>query len=65
MIFRLKTLLVRAMEATCTAIDRIRPWQLVEYTPLRWLGCPSGLARWSAQLDERWGTGEWWEPGER
>ena len=32
--------------------------------PLRWLGCTRGLALWSSQLDEYWGTGVWREPEE-
>lgn len=58
----LKRLIVQALERGCNAIDCIRPWQLVYYTPLRWLGCPSGMALWSSQLDERWQTGEWKDP---
>jgi hypothetical protein len=51
--------LVRALLKGCRAVDDIKPRQLVYYTPLRWLGCPRGLAHWSDLLDQRWGTGVW------
>lgn len=54
-----KRLIVKGMSRTCWLIDGIRPGWIVGYTPLRWLGCPCGLALWSSKLDERWGTGEW------
>jgi hypothetical protein len=61
----LKRWLVAAMERSCSLIDQIRPWQIVAYTPLRWLGCPRGLAAWSDRLDQHWGTEVWSKPEEK
>lgn len=49
----MKRMIVIALEEACTATDRV-PWL--------WglLGCR--MARWSAALDERWGTGVWRAP---
>lgn len=54
---------VIALEAACTALDRIPAierdvgrWRLFRFGG--W-GCRIGLARRSAELDEHWGTGEW------
>lgn len=56
---RVRGWIVDALSTGCWLIDGIRPWQLVAWTPLRWLGCPRGMALWSDQLDQRWGTGRW------
>lgn len=54
--------IVVALETACEQVDRLWDWP----PPVRWLaamlGCPSGLAVWSARLDERWQTGVWTEP---
>jgi hypothetical protein len=53
--------IVSGLRDACTLADRLWSWP----PPFRWiaarLGCPSGLALWSAQLDERWRTGVWTE----
>jgi hypothetical protein len=54
----MRHLVVTAMERVCFALDwppvrRLLPW------PLTRLACPAGLALWSSELDERWGTGVW------
>lgn len=56
--------LVAVMESACDLIDRI-PWWLRAWNPLRWLGCPRGLALWSSELDERWQTGVWEPAGNK
>jgi hypothetical protein len=59
---KLKKFIVSAMSEVCYVIDGIRPYWLVSATPLRWLGCPRGLALWSSNLDEKWNTGVWEKP---
>jgi hypothetical protein len=50
----MRRLIVLAMLNGCGILDRLwLPW------PLTRLACPSGLALWSSELDERWGTGVW------
>jgi hypothetical protein len=60
-----KRFIVKAMERACWLIDGVRPWWLVWCTPLWRLGCPNGLAAWSDQLDQHWGTGVWKSPEEQ
>lgn len=59
MIRAIKLAIVASIEYGCHLVDHLWNWPL----PFRWiahlLGCPSGLALWSAKLDERWQTG-WW-----
>jgi hypothetical protein len=53
-----KRWIVRGMEDACDVLDRA-PFGIGYRTRL---GCPRGLALWSSQLDERWGTGVWTAP---
>jgi hypothetical protein len=55
-----KRALVQAMEFACAGVDRL-PDRL--HPLLGRLGCPSGLASWSAALDEKWKTGVWKKVG--
>jgi hypothetical protein len=48
----LKRWIVIGLERACSLLDRM---------PGQW-GCRIGLSQWSADLDERWETGEWKEP---
>lgn len=55
-----KRYVVTTLETLCRFIDNV-PWY---YRGEGWsrcgqIGCVMGLARWSAELDERWGTGVW------
>lgn len=54
----MKSFIVAALEWGCGRLDRVRwlPW------PLTLLRCPSGMAAWSARLDERWDAGVWEKP---
>lgn len=50
--------ITHTMDWICaTWLDPLWHWP----PPLRWvarrLGCPAGLGRWAAELDERWRTG--------
>jgi hypothetical protein len=52
----MRRLIVVAMVNACGTLDRMRP--LLPW-PLTRLACPSGLALWSSELDQRWGTRVW------
>lgn len=50
----MRRMIVAGLDHACSVVDRL-PWWT--YWPVkRWLGCPSGLALWSARLDDRWQT---------
>jgi hypothetical protein len=48
--------LVAALARGCRAVDAVAYRPLPVALPVRWR---CGFARWSARLDEHWGTGVW------
>ncbi len=50
-----KRILVKGLELACSFVD----WLPFGIGWRSGLGCPDGLARWSSNLDEKWGTGVW------
>lgn len=56
-----KRLLVIALDWLCGRIDAL-PWYEDGRQVCAGWGCRLGLARWSYQLDERWGTRAWERP---
>ena len=57
----MKRLVVIFLEWSCFVVDHLWNWPAPFWWVARWLGCPRGLAMWSSNLDERWGTGVWTE----
>lgn len=55
----LQKAIVVGLARGCEVIDRL-PFDIGVRTRL---GCPSDMALWSSQLDERWEVG-WWQPSE-
>lgn len=53
-----RLVIVAGLSRACLVVDRWLWWA----PGIRRLGCPSGMALWSSQLDERWHTGLWKEP---
>lgn len=56
-----KKFIVRALEVLCRGVDHLWGWPWPFWLIARVLGCPGGLALWSAQLDVHWNTGLWKE----